>query len=110
MPVITYDMPIIDRKSRLAMFGFAAYVVLAWGIAYMATWRSGGVLSGAQLAAIPIVMFVPLANALYTVRQLDKLEKRSLLSQPAADQLFKAALTQLAVGYAMAVFVLPAFL
>ena len=109
MPVITYDMPVIDRKSRLAMFGATGYVVFATVITYMAAERSGW-LSGAQLAMIPLGLLLPLWNALYTVRQLDKLEKRDLLSQPAADQLFKAALTQLSVGYAMAVCLLPAFL
>jgi lambda repressor-like predicted transcriptional regulator len=52
---------------------------------------------------VPLVLLLPLWHALYTVRQLDKLEKRDLLSQPAADQLFKAALTQLSVGYVMPV-------
>jgi hypothetical protein len=102
-------MPIIDRKSRLAGFGAAGYIVFATVITYMATVSSGW-LSGPQLAIIPLVLLVPLVNALYTVRQLDKLEKQHLLTQPAADVLFKAALTQLSVGYATPVLLLPAFL
>jgi len=109
MPVITYDMPIIDRKSRLAAFGVAGYVLFATAITYMAAVR-GGWLSGAGLAVIPVMLLLPLVNALYTVRQLDKLEKQALLPKAAADQFFKAALTQLSTGYAMVVFVLPAFL
>ena len=85
MPVITYDMPFIDRKSRLAMFGAVFYVVLAGSLAFLG----------------------PLANALYTVRQLHTLERRSLLTQPAASQLFRAALTQLSAGYTTVVLLLP---
>ena len=108
MPVITYDTPIIDRKSRLALFGVVFYVGLTAAITWMASERSGGI-SGAHLALLPIVLLVPLANTLHTIRQLQKLESRSLLSQPAADLLFKSALTQLSVGYATAVLLLPVF-
>ena len=106
MPVITYDMPFIDRKSRLAMFGAVFYVVLAGSLAYMMSERGGG-LSTFQLVLIPVALLVPLANALYTVRQLHTLERRSLLTQPAASQLFRAALTQLSAGYATVVLLLP---
>ena len=108
MPVITYDMPLIDRKSRLVMFGAAFYVVFVGVLAYGLAGRGAG-LSAVQVALIPIALLVPLANSIYTVRQIDKLERRALLQQPAADQLFKAALTQLSVGYATAVLLLPVF-
>ena len=106
MPAITYDMPLIDRKSRLAVFGAAFYVVFTGSLAYIASERGGG-LSAFQLALIPLVLLLPLVNALHTVRQLHTLERRSLVTQPAANQLFKAALTQLSVGYAMVVLLLP---
>jgi hypothetical protein len=106
MPVITYDMPFINRKSRLAMFGAVFYVVLAGSLAYMMSERGGG-LSTFQLVLIPVALLVPLANALYTVRQLHTLKRRSLRTQPAASQLFRAALTQLSAGYATVVLLLP---
>lgn len=62
------------------------------------------------MAIVPLVLLVPLVNALYTLRQLYKLERRHLLTQPAEDELFKAALTQLSVGYATPVLLLPVFL
>jgi hypothetical protein len=110
MPVITYDTPIIDRKSRLAMFGVAFYVVFTVGLTFMVSERNGGTITAYHLAYIPVVLLLPLAKTLYTVRQIQKLERRSLLTPPAADQLFKAALTQLSVGYATPVLLLPVFL
>lgn len=106
---ITYDMPIIDRKSRLVMFGTASYVVFAAAVTWMASLRSGWI-SGAGLAIIPVLLLLPLVNALYTLHQLNKLERGKLITQPAADQLFRAALTQLSAGYVLAVALLPAFL
>jgi hypothetical protein len=50
------------------------YVVLAGSLAYMMSERGGG-LSTFQLVLIPVALLVPLANALYTVRQLHTLER-----------------------------------
>jgi hypothetical protein len=95
-----------DVRAHVNLFGAVFYVVLAGSLAYMMSERGGG-LSTFQLVLIPVALLVPLANALNTVRQLHTLERRSLLTQPAASQLFRAAPTQLSAGYATVVLLLP---